>query len=179
MSGDLLDSPLTFGRPEQKCSLHCLGERSRLCWRAWCRGINLANALEAPAEGVWGVTLEEEYFQIIVTVHYYNPFPFTHQGAGWVSGSHEWTGTRWGTEADKQAVVADFDSVAAWAGGHNRPIYVGEFGAYWKAEREDRVLWIDFVARRAEARGMSWAYWEFAPASARTIRCGGRGTRIC
>jgi endoglucanase len=29
------------------------------------RGINLGNALEAPAEGVWGVTLEEEYFQTI------------------------------------------------------------------------------------------------------------------
>ena len=29
------------------------------------RGINLGNALEAPIEGAWGVTLRPEYFQII------------------------------------------------------------------------------------------------------------------
>jgi endoglucanase len=29
------------------------------------RGVNLGNALEAPYEGAWGVTLREEYFQII------------------------------------------------------------------------------------------------------------------
>lgn len=29
------------------------------------RGVNLGNALEAPAEGDWGVTLEAEYFQLI------------------------------------------------------------------------------------------------------------------
>jgi endoglucanase len=29
------------------------------------RGINLGNALEAPNEGAWGVTLQEEYFQLI------------------------------------------------------------------------------------------------------------------
>src|SRR5271168_1511713 len=29
------------------------------------RGINLANALEAPSEGLWGVTLKEEYFEAI------------------------------------------------------------------------------------------------------------------
>jgi endoglucanase len=29
------------------------------------RGINLGNALEAPREGAWGLTLKEEYFQLI------------------------------------------------------------------------------------------------------------------
>ena len=29
------------------------------------RGVNLGNALEAPNEGEWGVTLKEEYFSII------------------------------------------------------------------------------------------------------------------
>ncbi len=29
------------------------------------RGINLGNALEAPREGQWGVTLKEEYFAAI------------------------------------------------------------------------------------------------------------------
>ena len=29
------------------------------------RGINLGNALDAPKEGQWGVTLEEKYFDLI------------------------------------------------------------------------------------------------------------------
>src|SRR5262249_60400971 len=29
------------------------------------RGVNLGNALEAPREGAWGLTLKEEYFQLI------------------------------------------------------------------------------------------------------------------
>ena len=29
------------------------------------RGINVGNALEAPREGAWGVTLKEQYFQAI------------------------------------------------------------------------------------------------------------------
>ena len=29
------------------------------------RGINLGNALDAPKEGEWGVTLKEQYFQLI------------------------------------------------------------------------------------------------------------------
>jgi endoglucanase len=33
--------------------------------RRLARGINLGNALEAPAEGAWGVTLRSEYFDII------------------------------------------------------------------------------------------------------------------
>ena len=32
---------------------------------------------------------------LIVTVHYYSPFRFTHQGAGWLPGSDAWLGTRW------------------------------------------------------------------------------------
>ncbi len=99
---------------------------------------------------------------IIVTVHYYNPFHFTHQGAEWVSGSDAWLGTRWsGTYQEKQAVIQDFDQAADWAKKHNRPLYLGEFGAYSRADMDSRALWTDFVARQAEERGMSWAYWEF------------------
>jgi endoglucanase len=29
------------------------------------RGVNLGNALEAPSEGAWGVTLQEAYFKLI------------------------------------------------------------------------------------------------------------------
>ena len=38
---------------------------------------------------------------------------------------------------------------------------MGEFGAYEKADMQSRVNWTKFVREEAEARGISWAYWEF------------------
>ncbi len=97
---------------------------------------------------------------LIVTVHYYKPMSFTHQGASW-AGQQDKSGVTWGTEAEKKAVQDDFAKVAAWAKEHNRPIYLGEFGAYDKGPMESRVRYTDFVARAAESFGWSWAYWQF------------------
>ena len=106
--------------------------------------------------------LPEEDRNIIVTFHYYNPFQFTHQGAEWVQGSTPWLGTTWPGKAGGEAdVIRDLDRAAAWAEAHKRPLYMGEFGAYSKADMDSRVRWTSFVARQAEARGISWAYWEF------------------
>lgn len=97
---------------------------------------------------------------LIVTVHYYKPMPFTHQGAPW-TGEKDKSGIAWGSDAEREAVRRDFAKVAAWAKEHNRPILLGEFGAYDKAPEASRVRYTDFVARTAEAAGWSWAYWQF------------------
>jgi endoglucanase len=98
---------------------------------------------------------------IIVTFHYYNPFQFTHQGAEWAAGSESWLGTKWGSNAEKQSVEFDFNVVAQWAKDNNRPIFLGEFGAYSKADMDSRARWTAAVAREAEAHNFSWGYWEF------------------
>lgn len=102
----------------------------------------------------------------IVTVHFYEPFRFTHQGAEWVEDSKAWTGTRWtGTPAERRAVLDLLESVTAWNGeaGRGYEIFLGEFGAYSKhAADYDRAAWTGFVAREAERLGMSWAYWEYS-----------------
>ncbi len=99
---------------------------------------------------------------LIVAVHYYNPFSFTHQGAEWVPGSNAWLGTQWaGTLAEQQAVQREFAQAANWSAAHNRPMNLGEFGAYSKADMDSRARWTAFVARTAEAHNMSWHYWEF------------------
>lgn len=99
---------------------------------------------------------------LIATIHYYLPFQFTHQGAEWVAGSASWLGTKWdGKSGRKQEITFDFDRAVEWAKEHNRPLNLGEFGAYSKADIDSRALWTDFVARQAERRNMSWDYWEF------------------
>jgi endoglucanase len=98
---------------------------------------------------------------LIVTVHYYKPMEFTHQGASWTN-QRDKLGVDWlGTPEQLGAIKRDFDKVAAWAKEHNRPIYLGEFGAYDKAPMESRARYIASVARAAEKRGWSWGYWQF------------------
>lgn len=105
--------------------------------------------------------LPTEDQHIIVTFHYYDPFQFTHQGAEWVNGADAWLGTQWaGSGNDKSNLKFDFDTVAQWAKDNNRPIFLGEFGAYNKANLDDRARWTAFVARQAEAHNFSWSYWE-------------------
>jgi len=107
--------------------------------------------------------LPKEDRNIIVTAHYYLPFKFTHQGASWAGEvSKEWLGTKWtGTEEEKQMIRKDFDDAAAWAKKNDRPIYIGEFGAYEKADMDSRIRWTKFVADEAVNHGFSYTYWEF------------------
>jgi len=99
---------------------------------------------------------------LVPTVHYYDPMTFTHQGAPWEKTSLTWLGNQWlGTAAEKQVVDNDFDAAVAWASAHHRPMLLGEFGTYMKADMASRRRWTAYVARSAEAHGMAWAYWEF------------------
>ena len=100
---------------------------------------------------------------IIVTCHYYEPFTFTHQGADW-TGEHakEWLGTTWSsTEKQRLDLLEDFRKVAVWAKQNNRPINIGEFGAYSKADMKSRAKWTSFVAKTASKYNFSCHYWEF------------------
>jgi endoglucanase len=98
---------------------------------------------------------------LIATIHYYAPFEFTHQGAGWVEGAERWLGRAWGDAADENAVRDDLAKVAAWGRDQRLPVFIGEFGAFSGADMFSRARWTAFVRAEAERLGMSWAYWEF------------------
>jgi endoglucanase len=96
--------------------------------------------------------------ELIVTVHYYSPFRFTHQGAGWLSGADAWLGTRW--DGDRARVRRELSDAAAWAAP--RPLFLGEFGTLETGTMSDRAAWTRCVREEAERLGLDWCYWDFA-----------------
>jgi endoglucanase len=116
---------------------------------------NSIRALEA-------LELPRDDRHLIATIHFYDPFEFTHQGAPWVQGAEKWKGWNWGGSAPEKAVIRmKLNTAAAWGKKHGRPIFLGEFGAFEAGDMESRARWAGTVARQAEEFGFSWAYWEF------------------
>jgi endoglucanase len=100
---------------------------------------------------------------IILTIHYYDPFTFTHQGAEWVSGSDPWLGTKWeNSSLERNEIIQAFQFAQNKAKSLGKPLHIGEFGAYSKADLESRIKWTNFLARWFESQNMSWAYWEWS-----------------
>lgn len=111
-------------------------------------------------ESLRSLDLPKDDRNLILSIHYYKPFSFTHQGAPWAPEAGP-AGTRWGSEADKAGVLEDFRAIDQWAAEQGRPVYLGEFGVYDKASIMDRAEYLSFIARSAEQVGWSWAVWQF------------------
>jgi endoglucanase len=106
--------------------------------------------------------LSENDRNIIVTVHFYHPMRFTHQGAAWTNEYKNLSGIKWtGTPDEKEEVESKLKVAADWSLKNDRPIFLGEFGAYDKGDMESRARYTAFVARTAEKLGFCWAYWQF------------------
>ncbi len=98
---------------------------------------------------------------LIVTVHYYEPKKFTHQGAAWTKSRYP-VGVVWqGTPQERETITRDFQTAQDWAKAHDRPVFLGEFGAYEKGDMASRARYTECVARTAERFGWGWAYWQF------------------
>jgi endoglucanase len=108
------------------------------------------------------LVLPEEDKNIVVTVHFYHPMKFTHQGAPWSKENKDLSGITWtGTIEERKEIDSKLEVAADWSKANNRPIFLGEFGAYDKADMESRAKYTAYVARTAERLNFSWAYWQF------------------
>ncbi len=98
---------------------------------------------------------------LIATVHNYSPFPFTHQGAEWVSPVLP-VGVTCCSTAQAAEMTAPLETAKGWSAAKRYPVFVGEFGAYSKADAASRIDFNRKMRQATESRGMSWTYWEFA-----------------
>jgi endoglucanase len=122
--------------------------------------------IDAPEWGyhqaVTKLVIPKEERNIIVSVRYYLPYEFTHQGAHWAEGSEAWLGRTWtGTADEKNTVKNDLDLVRGWSETNEIPVTVGEWGSIIYCDDASRLAWTGFVRREIADHGFSSAYFDF------------------
>ena len=132
---------------------------------------------------------------VIVSVHCYDPFYFTHQGATWAgpdvkplkgiqfpgppatpltldeSGFKPWV-KKWihnynTLPADKNpcsplAFAGKLKYCREWSDYYGRPVHIGEFGCYTKADPVSRANFYSAFRRAAEAQHLGWCIWDWS-----------------
>ena len=131
---------------------------------------------------------------VVVSVHCYDPFYFTHQGATWTSGETPVTGIlfpgppptplvpdpglklknyqldwiekyntlpRGQNPSSPLAFAGKLKYVRAWSDYYGRPVHLGEFGAYTKADQPSRANFYSAFRRAAEQERIGWCIWDW------------------
>ena len=128
---------------------------------------------------------------IIYNFHFYEPFPFTHQGATWAGptvpfyknipypSSPERVARVLDTIEDQAArrnllsygedrwdaerIDREIGKAAAWAAKYRVPLTCNEFGTYKNfAPPADRAAWIRDMRIALEKYGIGWTMWDYA-----------------
>jgi endoglucanase len=133
---------------------------------------------------------------VIVSVHCYDPFYFTHQGATWAGDDvkplanirfpgppatplvletnlvlKRWV-TNWihnyntlPAEENPSGPIAferKIKLAKAWSDYYGRPVHLGEFGAYTKADAKSRANYYAAMRRALDEQHIGWAIWDWS-----------------
>lgn len=101
---------------------------------------------------------------IAVSVHYYGPHAFTHQGAEWLDAEAPSFGRVWGTSADQDLIRQHIERAQQWGAQHGYAIQLGEFGVNAAVPLAQRVAWTRTVRDACIFYGLGWCVWDFAGA---------------
>ena len=157
--------------------------------------------------GLWELLALEPYADrnIIYNFHYYDPFQFTHQGAGWAGpnlqfyrnvpypSSPEVVGKMLDSVTDDPArfsllrygedrwsaerIDREIAVAAAWATKHHVLVTCNEFGAYRRfADAADRARWITDIRTAFEKHRIGWTMWDYAGGFAVVNKVNGHAT---
>ena len=132
---------------------------------------------------------------VIVSVHCYDPFHFTHQGASWAGKDFAQTGIifpgpppeplkpnlalhpkPWVLEwiqkyntlpasqnpSSPREFAEKLNYAKAWSDYYGRPVHIGEFGAYTKADDRSRANFYAAFREAAELNGLGWCIWDWS-----------------
>jgi endoglucanase len=98
---------------------------------------------------------------LIVSIHNYDPFNFTHQGVEYLAHPFP-TGTHCCDAAQRKMITDALDAAVKWSRDQGYPLHLGEFGTYEAVDMPSREAYARLVRDEAERRGIGWTYWEFA-----------------
>ena len=98
---------------------------------------------------------------LVLTVHHYDPFTFTHQGAPWIKPALP-GGVGCCSPQQLADICGPLDTAQQFGARTGYLVWVGEFGAFESVARDDRVRYTRTMRDEIERRGMTWAYWELA-----------------
>jgi endoglucanase len=102
---------------------------------------------------------------LVATFHYYDPFGFTHQGAPWVAPALP-TGIAFPSSRDSAELAANVDKARDFIARTNRPLFMGEYGAYEGIPLAQRATYYGAVQSAFAAAGVdgcAWAYTNTMP----------------
>lgn len=100
---------------------------------------------------------------IYPTFHYYDPFPFTHQGASWVEPEPPAPGRKFGSKEDMEQLARDVAKLETYIERTGLVPFMGETGAYDKhVSTEERAEYHRTVREAFALTGTGICVWGYA-----------------
>lgn len=93
---------------------------------------------------------------LILEVHMYTPWSFTgtSQSVTWTSTHNDFN------DSDKTEISNYLNSISNWSNQHNIPVIIGEFGAEYKNNDDERAEFAAYFISDAASRGIKCFWWD-------------------